>query len=435
MSKKRALIPFAIFLGIFASLHIFYPQLTNSAKDNFPIFAVFIAIIAAFFTFPKKTSLQKRVDIFVEGTAHPVIIHMCYIFMLSTVFTHVLEKIGAITAIVNIGLRFMPAAYALPGIFVITSIFSLAIGSSMGGIIAFMPIALQIAQMIGIPLPLLTATVICGSILGDNLSIVSDTTIAAVKMTKCSMLKKLKLNTIIAAPAFFGSFFILVYKNSFYETMTNAIPHYNISTHDLLALIPYIIIFGVTLLGMDILVALVLATFAATSIGLFMGDFLFSDAITFVFDGFYQSKGMVHIFILVMFLAGLSKIISHNGGLEYILEQAEKRSSHALHARIAIFFLVFLINCAIVINTISILITGSIAAKLGEKYKVDKAEVATILDIGSCISQGAMPYTPQVLLATSIAGISTFSILPHLFYLQLLLISLIGYFLYQKNTE
>lgn len=430
--QKKALLPFFIFLTTFIGLHFGCSNLAQTTQDNFPLFAVFTALIAAFFTFPKKTTIQEKVDVFIEGSAQPIIIHMCYIFLFSTIFTHILGKIGAINAAVNLSLYLMPTSYILPSIFLITSLFSLTIGSSMGAIAAFMPIVIEIAKSTGIPLPLISGVVVCGSMFGDNLSILSDTTISAVKITKCSMNKKLKLNALIALPAVLGAIALLTYQNSFYTHTTTFIDFYQPTSSDLIVLLPYLLVFGLAIKGLDILLILVSGILASTGIGLLLNKFLAEETITFIFNGFYQSKSMVHVFVLVIFLSGLSQIISHNGGLEYILKKAEKKASQPIHGKFTIFFLVCFVNCAIMINTISIIITGPIATRLGRKYKLPKEEVATILDIGSCISQGILPYTPQLLLVSSMANISAISILPHLWYQYFLLASLVGYFFLKK---
>lgn len=435
MKKKYALLPFLVFLLIFAGLHIFCPDHAHDIQENFPLFAVFVALIVSFFTFSKKESIQDRVEIFIEGSSNRIIIHMCYIFFFSTVFTYILDQIGAIDTIVKLSLDIMPSTYILPSLFIITSIFSLTIGSSMGAIAAFMPIAIQIAQSVGIPLPLIGGTILCGSIFGDNLSILSDTTISAVRITKCSMKDKLRLNTLIALPAFFITLGVLIYENSFFTKSIAPLAHHTLYSTDFFNLIPYLLVFGLALYGLDIVITLVFGIIAASTIGLLTSNFTFLETIGFLFKGFYSSREMVHVCLLVLFLAGLSHIVAHNGGLEYILKKTERVATNKFHVKIAMFVLVCLVNAAIVINTISIVITGSVASKLGKKYKINPAETATILDIGSCVSQGILPYTPQILLITSMAKISPLSLLPHLSYQYALIASMFGYFLYKKALQ
>ena len=336
--------------------------------------------------------------------------------MLSTVFTYILDKIGAINAAVHLGLYFMPVNYILPSVFIITSLFAITIGSSMGAIAAFLPIALHIGNSASIPGALLSSAVVSGAMFGDNLSILSDTTISAVKITKANMHEKFKLNAKIALPAFVFTIIALFLGNQCYCSTTTATVAHALNSSEFILLIPYALVFGLAVYGMDILIGLGTGIIAATAIGYGMDLFTLEESISFIFNGFYESKPMVQVFVLVIFLSGLSKTIAYNGGLAYILEKTEKMVSKKIYAKFAIFILVSLVNAAIAINTIAIVVTGEIAKRLGAKHKIEKAEVATILDIGACVSQGLLPYTPQILLASSMAGVSVLSILPHLWY-------------------
>jgi len=420
MKKAFSLLPFLIFLTTFSALNFIYPNVAPSIKDDFPIFAAFVAIIVAFFTFKPKTSLNDKINVFVQGAAQPLIIHMCFIFLISTVFTHVLEKIGGVQAMVNISLQLISSSFILPGMFVVSSLFSFAIGSSMGTIAAFMPIASAIALQLTISPEFMAGTIVCGAMFGDNLSILSDTTIAAVQITGSNMKEKIKANAKIALPASLLTIILLCYVN---QTMTldTTVPLLSsINDLDFIKIIPYITAFGLALYGLDILAVLSIGTIVATGIGLYLHNFTFVETTNFLFNGFYQSKGMVAVFILILFLAGLSKIVEHNGGIEYLLQRIQQHASSTKSIRLSIFILVSAVNVMVAINTISILITGPIANKLGAN-KVNRAEIATILDLGSCITQGVLPYAPQILLATSMSSISPLSIMPYLYYQYILL--------------
>lgn len=421
--KYKALIPFGIFLTIFILLNIVYNDVTI-CKDNFPIFAAMIAIITSFLTFRKKESLNEKVEVFIAGCTQTIVIHMCYIFYASTVFTAILEQTGGIASAVTISLSFIPAWCIVPGLFVVASLFSLTVGTSMGAIAAFMPIAVSIAHQAGINPSLIAATIVCGAMFGDNLSILSDTTIAAVKITGSSMQEKLRLNTMIAAPAFVASLTVLAYQNYHTLNCLNMAYTSGVSYLDIIKVIPYIVTFGLALTGLDILIVLVFGSALAVSIGIWLQSMTCLQAINILFDGFYASKGMVNVFILVLLLAGLSKIITHNGGIDYVIEKLGHKIAGSMQAKIAIFLLVSAINITIAINTIAILITGPIATKIGQNNNLEPAQTACILDIGSCVSQGLLPYAPQLLLAASMAQVSTISLLPYLYYQYFLMISL-----------
>ena len=430
--KFNALVPFIIFLTIFALLNIVYSA-DSVVRDNFPIFAAFVALICSFFTFQNKETFNERVEIFIQGSSQTIVVHMCYIFLLSTVFTTILEQTGGIQSAVNICLHTIPTWCILPGMFIVTSIFSFTVGTSMGAIAAFMPIAINIAGHLALNPSLMAATIVCGAMFGDNLSILSDTTIAAVKVTGTTMTKKLLLNMQIAFPAFIGSIIFLTYKNYLVANAVDLQHLPAITCFDIIKTLPYIATFYLALTGLDIIIVLVLGIILALGLGLLLKSLTMLTAINLLFDGFYNSKGMVNVFILVLLLSGLSAIITHNGGIEYLIDKLKHKISNVRHAKIAILLLVTLVNITIAINTIAIIISGPIAKKIGDDFEIDHAQTACILDIGSCVSQGLLPYTPQLLLAASMAQVSTISLLPYLYYQFLLGISLFITILWRKN--
>jgi Na+/H+ antiporter NhaC len=430
--KINALAPFGIFLLTFILLNSIYNQ-PEIVRDNFPIFAAFIAIIASFFTFRKDESLNDKVTLFIQGATQNIVVHMGFIFYVSTVFTAILEKTGGIQAAVNLSLLIIPSWCILPGMFIVTSLFSFTVGTSMGAIAAFMPIAGNIAFNLAINPSLMAATIVCGAMFGDNLSILSDTTIASVQITGANMKEKLLLNTKIAAPAFLFSLCMLAYQNFYMTTPISHLHLHNFSIIDSIKLLPYLATFYLALTGLDILIVMTLGILLACGFGLALNTITPLQAINLFFDGFYTSKGMVNVFILVLLLSGLSKIISYNGGIDLIITQLQQRLQNKNHGKLAMYALISIINMTIAINTIAILITGPIASEIGKTYDIEPAQTACILDIGSCVSQGILPYAPQILLAACMAHVSTISLLPFLYYQYCLGISLLVFILAAKK--
>ncbi len=432
--KKKALslLPFAIFLCIFMLLNWIY-QDASICKDNFPIFAAIIAILSSFFTFYKNESINEKVTVFIHGCTQPMVIHMCYIFYASTVFTAILEKTGSIASVVHISLLLIPVWCMIPGLFIVASLFSFIVGTSMGAIAAFMPIAVNIAYQADINPSLIAATIVCGAMFGDNLSILSDTTITAVNITESSMQDKLLLNIKIATPAFLGALALLTYQNYMIAHNPSTITNFVIHILDVVKIIPYIITFALALTGLDILVILTFGSSLALLLGIYLENITALQAINIIFDGFYTNKGMVNVCMLVLLLSGLAKIIMHNGGIDYLTKKLHKKVNDPTQAKFVIFLLVSIINITIAINTIAILMAGPIAKKIGQDSDINSYETACILDIGSCISQGILPYAPQLLLAASMAQVSSLSLLPYLYYQYLLTLSLIIFMLLQKQ--
>lgn len=421
MRNIFTLLPFLIFITIFVTFNILFSSTAPYIKTDFPVFAAFFAVIASFFTFKKGTTLNEKIDVFIQGASQQTVIHLCFIFLFSTLFTYTLTEMGGTQTAVDIALYFLPKNFILPGIFFVTSAFSVCVGTSMGTIITFMPIFYQVAQTLSINPSLVTGVVVSGAILGDNISLISDTTIAATKVTGSTIMAKFKDNFRIALPAALITIALLTYLNRMLPVIDSQIALPNVSSINFFNMIPYLATFILALMGLDILCVLISGMSIALFLGLFFGKIDPLQILTFFHHGFYESKGMISIFILVLFLSGLSKIISHNGGITYLLELLGKKAKSPKRTKLEIFMLVFLVNCAIAINTISIIITGPLASKLGEN-KLTPGRIANILDLGSCVSQGILPYTPQILLAASISHISPLSTMPYLIYPYMLFV-------------
>lgn len=432
MRRFFSLVPFFIFLIIYIGLNINYPLVDADVKSDFALFSVFIALIASFFTFKWDTPLNKRVATFIKGAAQEPILHMCFVFLFSTMLTSILDKTGGSQAAIDLALYFMPKNFLLPGIFITTSLFAVCIGTSIGAIVAFMPIFFRFAELLHIDVPVVAGIVVGGAMFGDNISLLSDTTIAATNVTGSSMIDKLKENLYVALPACIATLTVLFYFNKHYIVIEPLIFPPSVSWMNLLKISPYLFTFTFALIGFDILFELVGGILLATAIGLYLEKIDFLDTLTFFDHGFYKSKGIVGIFILVLLLSGLSQIVKHNGGITFLLERLGRDSKSYLRTKLEVLFLVIIVNCAIAINTISILLVGPIASKLA-KNKLSFARTANILDIGACVSQGILPYTPQMLLAATICKVSPLEIMPYLFYPYFLLVSLLGSIFLQKK--
>ncbi len=429
-----ALLPAAVFLITFALLNIIYSTETV-IRDNSPIFAGFIAVIVSFFTFQNNETFNERINIFIKGSNQSIVVHMCYVFFLSTIFTTILEHIGSIASGVHLYLLIVPTWLILPGLFLFSSFVSFIIGTSLGVITAFIPVTIIIAKHIAFPPSLIAATIVSGAIFGDNLSILSDTTIISVKIAGTTMTKKLWLNTQIALPAFISTIILLAYQNSIIAMNIQLTNLPNLGFLDLIKGLPYILTFLLVLTELDVIFAMVLGIMLALVIGICLNEFTILTAINFFFDGFYGAKDMVTVFILVVLLSGLSAIMIHNGAIDLIFNALKNKILSNRHAKFTIFWLIGLINITVAINSIAIVISGPIVKELEHNFNIDPAETACILDITSCIFQGLLPYSPQLLLAASMAQVSAISLLPYLYYPYFLTIALLGYIVFHKQSR
>lgn len=424
--------PFIVFLVLYLGLNLYTQNTTNihtslqNVKNGLPIFAAFVATIYAFFTFTQKTDLHKKIEIFLEGSANTAILYMYFIFIFSTAFSHILAKNGGINSAVTLGLKILPIDYMLPGIFFIVSAFSLSIGSSLGTITAFTPIAYGIAQSLHINPAVMTAVVVSGAMFGDNLSMISDTSIAAAKTTGATPFQKFQANVKLAVPAFILTTILLF---TFYHAPAahNVHQYAQAATtlQDYINVLPYFVVLTLSLLGIDVLAVLGAGSLLGAILGILQNKFSFLDATSFIFEGFYGQKSMVRILILFMFISGLSQVIKHNGGLRYLLERLKDKSKNAIHAQFFIILLIMIVNATIAINTLSIVITGPLAKKIGDKFKIPHGRVACLLDVTATSTQGFLPYAPMMLLASSLSHVSVFDIMKNLSYQPLLLLIMI----------
>ena len=425
--------PFIVFFGCYILLSLYVEHVSSytafdlsTIRYGLPIFSAFLAGIFSLFTFTKKTDLHKKIEIFLSGSSDTSILYMYYIFIFSTAFSYILSKNGGIHSAVNIGLSYLPVEYILPGIFILVSIFALSIGSSLGSITAFMPIAYGIAKTLGIDPALMASIVVSGSMLGDNLSIISDTTIVSAKSTGSTMFEKFRENLWVAIPAFLATIGYLFYLTK--SSSLIALPSYatEINTIDYINIIPYGVLFLLSIIGLDVLAVLAIASLLGSIIGITYGNFSFLEATSFIFEGFYGQKSMVRILVLFLFISGLSQVIKHNGGFDYLLNKLKDRAKNPRQAQLLIILLTIIVNATIAINTLSIILSGPIAKKIGNKFNIPNGRIACLLDVAATSSQGFLPYAPMMILASSLSHVPVLSIMKHLTYQPLLFVSMIA---------
>lgn len=411
------LLPFAVFIGSYILLSLLYPQADNTLKlTGFPIFACLLALFVSTFTFKEKVPLKKKVKIFITGASQDTVLYMCFIFIFSSIFAHILTLNGGVDAAIKLCEIIIPQQLLLPGIFTAIALFALTIGSSIGSIATFMPIAVGLSQKLNINPALISGIVVGGSMLGDNLSVISDTTIAAIHTTHCSAYKKFKANAFLAFPAFLITIGILSYINGQLPPLPLEASATTWQFSDAIKVIPYAAVLLTALVGVDVLVVLPFGALLGGILGIFYEKFTFLDAVTFCFDGFYLQKGMVAMLILVLLIGGLVQVIEHNGGIRYLLHLFHSKTKTKAGAEVSIAMLVSLLDIAIARNTIAIMIAGPIAQQIGGRFKLRGARIASLLDVFACGIHGLVPYSSQLLLAGAMANLSTLSIIPYLHY-------------------
>ncbi|RYJ52205.1 Na+/H+ antiporter NhaC family protein [Flavobacterium petrolei] len=387
-----ALIPLFVFIFTFLGAGII---LNDFYAFPSPV-AVLVGIIAAFLLF--KSSTEDKVETLIAGCGESKIMTMCLIYLLAGAFAVVSKAMGGVDAVVNLGINTIDVAYFPLGIFLIASFLSTATGTSVGAIVAIGPIAVALADKSGASLPLISGALLGGSMLGDNLSMISDTTIAATQSLGCDLKDKFKINLFIAFPA--AVFTILVF---FYLGLNSDIVTVAIAKSDFswIAIVPYILVIVLAVVGVNVFSTLLIGTLLAGIIGYFSGSFTLMEFTQKIYEGF---TSMTDIFLLSMLTGGLAAMVDKAGGITYLLVQIKKRIKSKKSAQAGIGAIVGFANLAIANNTVSIVITGPIAKEINDEYELNPKKTAAILDIFSCIIQGILPYGAQVLLILSYAN-------------------------------
>ncbi|MGL4688112.1 MAG: Na+/H+ antiporter NhaC family protein [Fusobacteriaceae bacterium] len=387
--------------------------------------AIFPAIIVAFLIF--KGSIKEKFETFLEGCGHQDIITMCIIYLLAGAFATVSKTMGGVDSTVNLGLAFIPANYIAPGLFIIAGFISTATGTSVGSIVSLAPIAVGLSEKSGVSMPLVLAALMGGAMFGDNLSIVSDTTIAATKTQGIEMKDKFKENFKIAAPAAVLTLILLVIFGN-----PNSSPITTEYSYNIIKVLPYVFVLILALVGINVFVVLTTGIAISGIIGLYYGSFSTLGYAKEIYNGF---TGMTEIFLLSLLTGGLAALVTKAGGVQWIIKVIEKKIKGKRSAEVGIGVLVALTDVAVANNTVAIIINGPIAKKIAKKYDVSPKRSAAILDIFSCIAQGAIPYGAQMLILLSFTQgkISPFQIIPLLWYQMILGVFTILYIMYKKN--
>jgi Na+/H+ antiporter NhaC len=406
MNQERgnllALLPLIIFVSLFLGAGII--------SGDFYAFPVLVSIIIASVVgllMNRKETLTAKVERFAKGAGHPDIMIMVFIFLLAGAFSGVAEKMGAVDSTVNFALSVLPGNLIIVGLFIIAAFISLSMGTSMGTIAALAPIGVGISSGTDISMPLAMATVIGGAMFGDNLSFISDTTIAAVRTQKTEMKDKFKVNFFIVLPAAIVTMVILLVLTMGNQATVGA------ESFNWIKILPYLGVIVGALAGLNVFVVLFGGIVLAGIIGFIDGSFTPSSYFGSVADGM---TGMAEIVILSVLIGGVVELIRHNGGIQALLYHATRKIKSPQGAQLATAGLVSSTNLCTANNTISIIIAGPLAKSISENYGVDARKSASILDIFSCSIQGLIPYGAQALLVAEVAGISPISIIPYAFY-------------------
>jgi len=393
-------------LAVFA---IFYVVASVVAGDFYrvPITVAFLVASLYAIAIGGPSPLRERINSYSRGAATSDMMLMVWVFVLAGAFAASAKAIGSIDATVGLTLSVLPPQFLLAGLFIAACFVSLSVGTSVGTIVALTPIAAGVAQQTGTPVAMLVAVVVGGSLFGDNLSFISDTTIVATQSQGCRLADKFRVNIFIVAPAALFILLLYIYKGVGMDTPKA------LHAVESLKVLPYIAVLAAALLGMNVMAVLTLGIVLTGVVGLSTGAIGFYDWLGALGAGI---TGMGELIIITMMAGGLLQLAKEMGGIDTLIQALTRRVSGKRGAELSIAALVSIVNVCTANNTVAIITVGGIARQIGDRFGVDNRKCASILDTFSCCVQGVLPYGAQILMAAGLASLAPTAILPYLYY-------------------
>ena len=427
-SSVKAIFPFIVFILFYFGFSIWTQDFSRV-----PMTVAFLISSCVALILNHKEKLSKKIELFAVGMGNKDIMIMCLIFILAGAFTASAKAVGGVEAAVAIAQHFIPAQFMVLGLFIISALISLSIGTSCGTIAAIVPIAVSISQSFGINPSFVLGATVGGAMFGDNMSLISDTKIAASRTQNVEIRDEMFANLrIITIPAILC---IILYALPIFSSSTTSVVQTALTIDNYIKVIPYIFLLILGISGVNVMFLLFLGTVLNVIIGLSYKMFSIFDAFGYIGDG---TISMATTLIVAMLAGGLLLLVRYNGGITYIIKKTGGLIKGKKSCEIGICFLVGMIDLFTANNTVAIITSGSIAKELSTKYGVDPVRTASLLDTTSCIVQGMIPYGAQILIATSLAasiGVSAFTILKGMFYPALMLLGLIYSVARTKNSK
>jgi len=393
-------------LGVFITLYL----VTSIIAGDFykvPITVAFMVASVYAIVISGGMPLRKRIDTYSRGASTEQMMLMIWIFVLAGAFANAAKVMGSIDATVNLTIALLPPQMLLAGLFLAACFISLSIGTSVGTIVALTPIAAGVAAQTGTSTAMMTAIVVGGSFFGDNLSFISDTTIAATQTQVCKLSDKFRVNSFIVVPAAIVIFIIYIVMGTDVQAPTD------IPALEPLKVIPYVVVLITAIFGMNVMAVLTLGIILTGIIGLLNGSYDLYGWFGAMGDGII---GMGELVIITMMAGGLLEVIRKGGGIDYIIHLLTRHVTGKRGAELSIAALVSMVNVCTANNTVAILTVGGIAKHIGDRFGIDNRKCASLLDTFSCFTQGLIPYGAQLLMAAGLASLNPIAIIPYLYY-------------------
>lgn len=423
-----ALLPIGIFLVIFLGSGIVMGDFNAMPA----ILAFLIALFAAFIQ-DQKHDFNEKIHIIARGVGEDNIITMCLIFLCAGGFSGAVTAAGGADSTVNLGLSILPPGIAVAGLFIIGCFISISMGTSMGTIAALAPIASGISEKTGFALPVCIGAVVCGAMFGDNLSMISDTTIAAVKTQGCEMKDKFRENFFIVLPAAIVTviIFLVLTAGGSYELKDEL-------TYSIWKVIPYMVVLVGALIGFNVFLVLITGTVLSLIVGVASGEIMVSgmfQAVAKGADGSGGIMGMYDITVISIVVACIVSLVREMGGIDFILNLIKRSIRGEKGGEFGIAGLALLVDMCTANNTVAIVMAGPIAKDISEEFGIDKKRSASLLDIFTSVGQGMIPYGAQLLSAATLTKLTPFAILPYLYYPMLMAVSAVCFILFRRRKR
>lgn len=418
--RAIALLPIGVFLVIFIGAGVLFQDFYTMPA----IVGFLIALIVAFVQ-NRRLRFSDKLSIISKGIGEENIVTMCLIFLAAGAFSGTIQAAGGVESTVNLGLSIMPSSVAVVGLFVIGCFISVSMGTSVGTITAMTPIGVGIAEKTGIAMPICVGAVVCGAMFGDNLSMISDTTIAAVRTQGCEMKDKFKENFLIVLPAA-----IITAVLFFFLARGNAGKIEGNLQYDIIKVIPYLVVLIGALIGVNVFLILIVGTVLAALVGVGTGAFAIGELFQKMGDGV---TSMYDITVISIVVAAIVALVKEYGGIEFILNLIKKRINGPRGGEFGISVLALLVDCCTANNTVAIVMAGPIAKEISDEFDVSPKRSASLLDIFASVGQGMIPYGAQLLTAAGLSALSPVQIMPCLFYPILMGISAVLFIVFRRR--
>ena len=418
-SNAAALLPIGVFLVIFLGSGVI-------TGDFYAMPAIVAFLIALFVAFCQNRGLSfdEKISIISKGVGNENIITMSLIFLCAGAFSGAVTAAGGVESTVHLGLSILPAKVAVVGLFIIGCFISVSMGTSMGTIAALAPIAVGISEKTGFSLAVCIGAVVCGAMFGDNLSMISDTTIAAVKTQGCEMKDKFRENFFIVLPAAIVTIvlFFFITRNGNFKLAEEL-------TYNIWRVVPYVLVLVGALIGINVFLVLISGTVISLIVGVATGSLAVGDMFAAVGEGV---TGMYDITVISIVVACIVSLVKEFGGIQFILNLIKKSIKGQKGGEIGIAGLSLLVDMCTANNTVAIVMAGPIAKEISEEFDISSRRSASLLDIFTSVGQGMIPYGAQLLSAASLTGLTPFAIMPYLFYPMLMAVSAVLFILFRK---